>query len=160
VSSPPKDADPAEKSGRECYAECYCTKVKSVCKQLIISWIVVEAAGVEPATTQQGPLIPQHLGRIAPQFNPRKGRVCGVLRRSCGEVETTEDSSCWCNGDITSIDSLALRCGSLAIAAHRDVIHFTDSTCSFVSHWSRPDPQIPEATQKVRCELEIVRPSG
>src|SRR6202167_4953259 len=28
-------------------AECYCTKLKSVCKQLIIKEIVVEAAGVE-----------------------------------------------------------------------------------------------------------------
>jgi hypothetical protein len=33
--------------GEPAYAEAYCTKLKSVCKQLITKEIVVEAAGVE-----------------------------------------------------------------------------------------------------------------
>jgi hypothetical protein len=36
-----------EVGGEPAIAECYCTKLKCVCKQLIINEIVVEAAGVE-----------------------------------------------------------------------------------------------------------------
>jgi hypothetical protein len=42
---------PCEKPGGEsASAECYCTKLKSVCKLLIINKIVVEATGVELIT--------------------------------------------------------------------------------------------------------------
>jgi hypothetical protein len=36
--------------GEPASAKCYCTKLKCVCKQLIINEILVEATGVEPAS--------------------------------------------------------------------------------------------------------------
>jgi hypothetical protein len=39
-----------EVGGEPAIAECYCTKLKCVCKQLIINKLLVEAAGVEPAS--------------------------------------------------------------------------------------------------------------
>ncbi len=36
--------------GEPASAKCYCTKLKCVCKQLILNEILVEAAGVEPAS--------------------------------------------------------------------------------------------------------------
>ena len=39
-----------EAGGEPASAECYCTKLKCVCKQLIINELLVEATGVELIT--------------------------------------------------------------------------------------------------------------
>ena len=75
-----------QKVGRETDPqECYCTKLKIVCKQFIIKEIVVEATGVEPAsenvTGQENYMLSRvhapgiTLGRSRPALRTDKKRV-------------------------------------------------------------------------------------
>src|ERR1035438_6457343 len=72
-------------SAQAARAECHCARLKSVCKQLIINEILVEAAGVEPAsenvTGQENYMLSRvhapgiTLGRSRPALRTDKKRV-------------------------------------------------------------------------------------